>query len=273
LSRILFNDTIEFVLQPEKERFVLSPETYAKLLRCYLDTPACTIKHLQMRCNVGKVIAKKAMTTGWPKLNLPALPMAGEELLDPTTVHKLMSEMIDARQAITANLFGPIDNEKNTSPTEVVQEANRRAAEAGMATRIAQSTAAKAARVVSELADKYLEMIANGDIELPEKIRPEHILMLTKAADAAASAINKAAQADKLQNGEPEDVAGSKVTNLLIGANPEELRQIMITGNLPKRLLGLPEEPPKAITIDVESVTAEELTDESTPNPDDDLPF
>ena len=238
--------------------FALTPEKYSVMLKHYLDTPTCTIKSLMTVANVGRIMAKRAMTLGWPELNLPPLPAAKASLVDPQRVHEEMAQLQDVRKEIQENLFGPVNYDNKMVPAKVVQEATVRAAEHGMASRSAVATSVKTARLVEKLAEHFTEMFEAGEIEFPEKLRPEHVMMLAKMADAVNSSILKATQAEKLANGQPDEVAGTQVTNLLIGATLEELQEVVIRGKIPNRLLGLPDALPKTIDVDVVDVTPED---------------
>lgn len=231
--------------------YALTPEKYAAMLRYYLDTPACTITALVKGCNVGRIMAKRAMTLGWPELNLPPLPAAKQQLVDPVLVHEEMAALKDARKEIQDNLFGPVNYEGKMAPQAVVQEAASRAAEKGMGARVGASVAVKMGRIVETMAAKFLDMIENDEIEMPEKIRLEHILALAKASQAVSKAIYDSAQTENLINGEPDDTAGIRITNLLVGASRGELQELLETGNIPRRLLGMPDVLPAKL-IDVE---------------------
>lgn len=245
--------------------YALTPEKYAAMLRFYLETPSCTITALVKGCNVGRIMAKRAMTLGWPELNLPPIPAAKHQLIDPARVHEEMAALRDARQEIQDNLFGPVNFENKMAPTAVVQEATARAAEKGMGARVGASVAVKMGRIVESMANKFLDMIENDEVEMPEKLRLEHILALAKASQAVSKAIYDSAQTENLVNGEPDDTAGIKITNLLVGASREELQELLETGNIPKRLLGLPESlPGKLIDLEVQNTDAVNTGTESS---------
>lgn len=235
--------------------FALTPEKYASMLKFYLDTPTCTISALMKGCNIGRIMAKRAMTLGWPELNLPPIPAARHQLIDPHAVHEEMASIRDVRKEIQDNLFGPLNFENKIAPTSAIREATVRAAEKGVASRVGASLAVKMGRVVDEMAGRFLDMIESGDVEMPEKLRIEHIVALAKASQAVSKAIYDSAQTEQLLSGQPDDVAGIKITNLLIGANLDELKQVVETGNLPKRLLGIPE----AISSDRPVITVEPI--------------
>lgn len=243
--------------------YALTPEKYAAMLKFYLETPSCTITALVTGCNVGRIMAKRAMTLGWPELNLPPIPAAKHQLVDPARVHEEMAALRDARQEIQENLFGPINFENKMVPTSAVQEATARAAEKGMGARVGASVAVKMGRIVETMASKFLDMIENDQVEMPEMVRLEHILALAKASQAVSKAIYDSAQTENLINGEPDDTAGIKITNLLIGASKSELQEVLETGNIPKRLLGLPETVNNNPLIDVE-VTDTDAVDSGT---------
>lgn len=207
------------------------------MLKHYITTENPTIKSLMESASVGRIVAKRALMLGWPELNLPALPNAAKALIDPSEVHKQMAGMHDKRKEIAENLFG--NAETKPLEAEVVGEANRITAESSMAARVAASVAVKSARAVEKFIDRFTELIDNNDIELPEKVRIEHIIALAKAADTAAGAIHKATQTEKLTLGEPDSVAGAHVAAILIGATKEEMRLVIETGNIPPRLLGI----------------------------------
>lgn len=230
--------------------FTLTADKYASMLKHFLTYPSPSITSICEHCNVGRIMAKRALTLGWPELNLPPLPDAAKQLIDPEEVHKVMAKMEDHRKEIIENLFGPKEEKDPNKPTDnvVIEEATKRAAESAMASRVAMSTAVKSAKAVEKMADIFLDLIEAGEIEMPEKIRPEHIFLLTKAADVAAGGIQKAIQAEKQTSGEPKEIAGAHITNLLIGATPDELRLVATTGQIPGRLLGLL----SPIPIDVE---------------------
>lgn len=243
--------------------YALTAERYAAMLKHFLTDPSPSISSICSVCNVGRIMAKRALTTGWPELNLPALPDAAKQLVDPQEVHKAMAQLQDQRKEIIENLFGPEVAKDPNKPTDgvVIEEATKRAAEAAMASRVAMSTAVKSARAVEKMADHFLQLIEAGEVEMPEKIRPEHIFLLTKAADTAAGTVTKAIQAEKASSGEPTEIAGAHITNLLFGATPDELRQVALTGNIPGRLLGILAQAPKV--IDVEPIVVEDTTPES----------
>jgi hypothetical protein len=232
--------------------YTLTAEKYALMLNHYITTENPTVKSLMEASGVGRIVAKRALTLGWPELNLPPLIDAAKNLIDPVEVHKQMASMHDKRKEIEENLFGPV-TKTDEAPIEAVSEANRRLAESGMAARIALSTAVKSARVVEKFVDKVAELINQGEIELPEKISLQHLFMITKAADTAAGAIHKATQTERLSLGEPDNVAGAHVAAILIGATAEELKQVALGHGIPPRLLGIA---PKDKIIDVEPNTS-----------------
>jgi hypothetical protein len=246
---------MSLVKTSKNPEFALTAEKYASMLKFYLDTPTCTINSLMRGCNVGRIMAKRAMTLGWPELNLPPIPAARHQLVDPISVHEEMAAIRDVRKDIHDNLFGHLNFEGKIAPTSAIREATVRAAEKGVASRVGASLAVKMGRVVDEMASKFLSMIESGDVEMPEKLRIEHIVALAKASQSVTKAIFDSAQTEQLLTGVPDDVAGIKITNLLIGANLDELREVVETGNLPKRLLGIPE----AISSDRPVITVEPI--------------
>ncbi len=220
--------------------YTLTAEKYATMLKHYVTTQNPTVKSLMDASGVGRIVAKRALMLGWPELNLPPLINAAKELVDPIEVHKQMASMQDKRKEIEENLFGALQKDSNEPiPADVITEVNRRAAESGMAARIAQSVAVKSARAVEKFIDKVADLIEQGEIELPEKVRMEHLLLLAKAADTAAGSIYKATQVEKLTLGEPDNIQGAHVAAILIGATKEEIEQVAMGGPLPKRLLGI----------------------------------
>jgi hypothetical protein len=125
--------------------------------------------------------------------------------------------------------------------------------ESAFAARISMSLAAKTARTAEFLAREYLKMIEDGQVELPEKIRPEHLFLLAKIADTASNAVHKALQTERLRAGQPETIAGAHISALLVGATAEELKQVVTTGLLPARMMGLVDQPALS-PIDVEPI-------------------
>ncbi len=239
----------------------LTAEKYASMLKHFLMDPSPSISSICENCDVGRIMAKRALTTGWPELNLPPLPDAAKQLIDPVEVHRVMAQLEDKRKEIIENLFGTKEERDPNKPVDnvVIEEATKRAAESAMASRVAMSTAVKSAKAVEKMADLFLDLIEAGEVEMPDKIRPEHIFLLTKAADTAAGSIQKALQAEKQSSGEPKEIAGAHITNLLIGATPEELRHVATTGMIPGRLLGLL----SPVPVDVEVTPVATSDDES----------
>lgn len=221
----------------------VTPPKYAAMLKAFIELPEPTIRSIAERAGVGKRMASRALMEGWPKLGLPPLGEAGQALTDVNEVHKRMSGMYDAKKEIVDNLFGQlptaITDAEVLSP-EVVDEANQRAAESGMATRVAASSAAYAARSVEAMARIFLDKIRKGEVEIPEKIRPEHVFLLTKMADGAANAVHKTLQTERLRLGQPETIAGTQIAQIIVNATPKELEHMAKTGSLPSTLMGVP---------------------------------
>jgi len=233
-------------LSSSNPNYALTPEKYSAMLKAYLEMPKVHKGQLMEAAGVGRPMINRALTTGWPELNLPSLPDADKALVDPQAVVKLMASMNEAHEEIATNMFG---NDEQPKPVEIVQETNRIKAEGAMAARVATSVAVKSAKAIEMLADKFAEMIENDQIDIPDRLRPEHLLMLAKAADISAGAVHKALTAEKIVAKAPEEAAGSHITAMLVGATAEELRSVVLTGHLPPRLLGLDKKP----VIDVAS--------------------
>lgn len=219
-------------------KYALTAEKYAAMLKAYIQFPAAAISKLTEMANVGRPMIKRALEQGWPELGLPPLTVAASQLIDPVEVHKLMAQMQEQSAQIVENIFGK-EPEKSISTPEVVQEVNKVKAEGEMAARVATSIAVKSARAIEKLADHFGQLIEDGAFELPTALRPEHVFMLARATDVAVGAIQKSLAAEKAALGKPDTVIGTQITTLLIGATPEELRQVALTGNLPPRLLGI----------------------------------
>jgi hypothetical protein len=225
----------------------VTPPKYAAMLKAFIELPDPTIRSIAERSGAGKKMVNRALTEGWPKLGLPPLGEAGLALTNPVEVHKRMTGMYDAKREIVENLFGDLPSqiqEAELLPPEVVDEANARAAESGMAARVSMSTATYTARAVEAIARIFLEKIRNGDIEVPDKIRPEHVFLLTKMADASANTVHKALQTERLRLGQPETIAGTQIAQIIVNATPAELEHIARTGSLPPRIMGVP--PPQS---------------------------
>jgi hypothetical protein len=109
-----------------------------------------------------------------------------------------------------------------------------------MAARVSMSSATYAARAVEAFARIFLEKIRAGEVEVPEKIRPEHVFLLTKMADASANTVHKALQTERLRLGQPETIAGTQIAQIIVNATPAELEHIARTGSLPPRIMGMP---------------------------------
>lgn len=230
----------------------VTPEKYSRMLKAFMELEQPTPSKIAEHAQVGHTMVKRALKEGWPKLGLPPLSEAAAMMKDPNEVHAQMSGMAEAKKAIVKNLFGPLPGAPAAAPVPqaAIDEAKVRQAELGMASRVSMSLAVKSARAVEALAEQLLLRLEAGEIDLPDEIRPEHIFLLAKAADTAAAAVNKSVKTERLFNGQPEEVAGSHVVALIAGATPEELKLIAETGQLPLRLLGLPE-PLKGPVIDV----------------------
>lgn len=235
----------------------VTPPKYAAMLKAFIELPSPTIRSISEQSGVGKKMVTKALTEGWPKLGLPPLGEASLGLTDPVEVHKRMTGMYDAKKEIVDNLFGEVSAkimDAETLPPEVVDEANTRAAESGMAARVSMSSAVYAARSVEAVARIFLEKIRNGEVEMPEKIRPEHVFLLAKMVDTSTNAVHKALQTERLRLGQPETIAGTQIAQIIVGATPAELEHIARTGSLPPRMMGMPTPPVPRDVIDVEPI-------------------
>ena len=238
----------------------ITAEKYARILHAFLKLPNPTYAEIAQVAGVSAAMVKRAIHEGWPKLGLPPIPEAKENLVDPNEVVALMSGMADAKKKLAENFFGKLPGKAGEVDSAAVKaEATQMVAETTMATRLALSTATKGLRTAEFFAAQMLEKIQNGDFELPEKVRPEHIFLLAKAIDTANASVHKAIQAEKAVAPEKENVAGAQIAALLIGATPEEIRQIVSTGQIPPRLMGFNVPPPapkqlaeKKDVIDVE---------------------
>lgn len=216
-------------------KYALTPEKYSAMLKVYVENPHATVKAIYEAAGVGRPMATRALNLGWPELNLPALVEAPAAFTDPEVVKAHMTTMQEKEKAIVASVFATeID-----PVTAVLDEENEIKKEKQGAARLASSITVKAAKNLEKLIDHYQELIEAGAIDLPDTLRPEHLFALIKASDIAAKAIHTALSTEKLVTGKEATVAGAQITNLLIGATPEELRQVALTGHLPPRLLGI----------------------------------
>lgn len=222
----------------------VTAEKYARILAAFLKLPSPTIDELATAAEVGKAMVKRALKEGWPKLGLPPLSDAAKNMIDPVHVHAIMNGMHEEKKQIIQNLFGSLPgalaNVNTPTPLTAKEEAAQRAAETGVAARIAMSGAVNAARSIEALSALFLKKIQDGEIEIPDQIRPEHLFLLARAADTAAGAIHKAVQTERLRNGQPDAIVGQHIVALIADATPEELKIIAITGQLPPRLMGGP---------------------------------
>lgn len=225
--------------------FKMTAEVYAKMVKTFMDNKDATPAMIATAAGVDRKQVLIALKTGWPELGLPPLGEAVASLAEPAQVHEMMAGLIEQQKKIFENLFGktpdppalPAKLTVKQISAQAKKEATVRAAEHGMAARVALSTAGKTAQAVEELADWALHKIANGEVELPEQLRLEHIMMLAKATDISTNAVFKAMQTEKLRNGEPIDIAHQNVLVLLQSASPEQLKHIAQTGNIPQDMM------------------------------------
>jgi hypothetical protein len=230
--------TVE-ALEAEQPGSGISAPKYAKMVQAFMELDSPTAAQIAEAAGVSRKTVYKALKEGWPKLGLPPLGDAANSLANIEKVHELMSGMEAEKKQIYENLFGqkPATSDTKAMTAAAKKEATARAAEHGMGARVALATATASAEAVSSLAVHILDQIKDGEIDFPEKIRIEHIIMLAKAADIAAGAVYKAMQTEKLRNGEPTDIVGQQVLVFLQQASPEVLQGIVKTGTLPTELL------------------------------------
>jgi len=245
----------------------ITGEIYARLVKAYLKQEVPTKESLVEATGVATTVAKRAMRIGWPELGLPPLSMATQQLANIEEVNRLMSKMVVDKQEIVKTLFDGISKSVPAPGPDdvnaVAEEASRRAAESAMAARRQMASAGKAAQAVEALADAFLAKIEKGEWEIPEKIRPEHVFLLSKAADTIAGAVHKATQTERLRAGQPEQIVGAHITSLIVGATPEELRFIAEHGTLPPRLMGVSGQITSLPVIDVDATVPSENADDA----------
>jgi hypothetical protein len=205
-----------------------------------MDMPS--FAHVRRATGLGHRLIERAIKEGWPDLGLPPLPEASVQFLDPERVHAEMAKLSGMRERVLDNLLRPIEGEEpgyNLNIREAREEAVRRAGEQSMAAREALSMATRTAKVVNTLAKRVQELMEGGKLELPDVATPQLIALLARTADIAASTVHKAIQIERLKSGEPEAIVGVQIGTALSTATPEELQEVIKTGLLPGRLMGL----------------------------------
>lgn len=217
----------------------MTPEKYAKMVKAFMEMAEPTASEIAKAAGVSRKTVYKALKEGWPKLGLPPLGDAATSLAKPENVHEMMAGLEKQKQEIYENLFGqtPATTETKAMTKAAKKEATSRAAEHGMAARVALSSAVKTSKAAEKLADHILEKIEDGEIEFPEQIRLEHLIVLAKITDTANAGVMKALQVEKLKNGEPTDVANQQVLIMLQSASPEQLQHIVKTGHIPPDMM------------------------------------
>jgi hypothetical protein len=188
------------------------------MLLAYRQRP--TIKCIMDTTGVGKRIARRAITEGWPDHSLPPFV---ELISGGTSVHKEMAVIRESweDQAITKG------------------EAARMAAEEAMAARTTMKAAMSAMTLTSKVADELMKRLNNSETMLPEEMTTLNLAQLIKAMDNSASIAKKAMEIERLRAGEPEAVLGIQIGMMLERCNDDELEGVIETGTLPARILDL----------------------------------
>jgi hypothetical protein len=90
--------------------------------------------------------------------------------------------------------------------------------------------------IMGFIADKILQKVLAGNIEIPDMVSPKLLASLAHSADRLTSATETAIKIEHGRAGEPEAVLGVQIGVLLDGCSDEELVHVKMTGQLPRRL-------------------------------------
>jgi hypothetical protein len=188
-----------------------------KMLAAYRERP--TVKSVRDAGEVGVKVAKRAINTGWPDMNLPPFI----ELATPgTSVHKEMALMRESWQE-----------------SAIVQgEAARHAAEESMAARVVMDAAMKSMKMSLDYAQRVMDQMQETGVILPSVVTPKTINALVKSMESAANIVEKAMKIERMRLGEPDKTLGIQIGIMLDRCTDEELESVERTGDLPARILG-----------------------------------
>jgi len=187
-----------------------------KMLKAYRDRP--TIKNIMDTVGVGRRLAKRAVTEGWPDMSLPPFINL---LSSGTSVLKEMA----------------VNRESWEDKALVQGEAARMAAEQASAARITMSGAMKATQLSMRLAQEMVDRLDAGERLLPDELTPKVIGQIVKSMDISAGIVKKALEIEKLRAGEPEAQLGIQIGIMIEGCSLEELEVVASTGELPMRII------------------------------------
>jgi len=90
--------------------------------------------------------------------------------------------------------------------------------------------------IYGHIAERTLDMIENGQLEMPKTLTPKTVASLAGSLDKLTSATERAVAMEKGRAGEPEKILGVQIGILLDACTPDELDIVAETGHLPQRL-------------------------------------
>ena len=212
-------------MRERKRLSVIDRETWDRMLEAYKEKPVA--KHVELTAKVGRRVAFRAIHEGWPIISLPPFK-------------DIISGKVGARAFMIQKIQKQASQDALTSPTQrdiAKSEAAKQAAEEALAARATMSNAIKIMRMNQAITEKLLEQIDRGDIPIPEDVTPKLLFQLTKSMDTAAAIVQKAIDIERTRIGEPDQVLGIQIGVLLEACSEDELSRVMLTGEIPRRLL------------------------------------
>jgi hypothetical protein len=199
-------------------RSPITRKLWDKMLAAYKER--ATIKHICDNTDAGRKLATRAVREGWPEMGLPSfIEVLGTKGNSGTTVLKEM--------ATTRASWEDTAMEKG--------EAARQAAEEALAARTVMSSSLNVLKKLERYADKIIDAaILEG---APEEVTPKHVQQVISAIERTTAITERAMRIERMRAGEPEQVLGLMLGQLLDRCNQGDLVYVVQTGHMPSHLV------------------------------------
>lgn len=124
----------------------------------------------------------------------------------------------------------------NVEQRAIVSDNTRRSAEETAVARMTLKQCLTANAIYAHLADRMLELIESGNIEMPKVLTPRVVASLAGSLDKLTSATERALKIEHGNAGAPTTIIGVQIGLMLDSCTDEELDYVTKNGTLPPRL-------------------------------------